>query len=288
MRRRSARIAVASAVAAFAAGVAVAGTRSAAPAWPPPHDLSFHSAALRDDLGVRVYVPPGYAQSGLRYPVLYFLHGLPASAVAYRSLDFLRDSLASAHARAILVTVQGARESEEDGEYLDKGPGHDWERAIVVELPRFVDRHFRTLRDRRGRAIVGVSAGGYGAMLLGLHHLGTYAAIESWSGYFRPTDPTGTQVLDLGSAARNRRASAHAGVTALRARLVRLPTFVAFYVGTDDGRFRGENERLDRELSAAAIPHVFRLYRGAHEHGLWARHAAAWLRLALSHLAPAR
>jgi hypothetical protein len=36
------------------------------------------------------------------------------------------------------------------------------------------------------------------------------------------------------------------------------------------------------------VPHVFELYRGAHEQSLWVRHAATWLGLALDHLAQAR
>ncbi len=259
--------------------------RAAGSTWPPARDLSLHSRALRDDLGIRVYVPPGYATSRMRYPVLYFLHGLPASPSAYRGLDFLRRALARAGRPGILVTVQGARESEQDGEYLDHGPGDNWETAIAVELPRFVDSHFRTIRSRRGRGVLGLSAGGYGAMLTGLHHLERFAAIESWSGYFRPTDPTGTVVLDLGSPQANRHASAHTFASTLRARLRRLPTFVGFYVGRSDGRFRGENETLDRELTARRVPHLFRLYPGAHEHGLWEREAPAWLRLAFAHLA---
>jgi enterochelin esterase-like enzyme len=55
-------------------------------------------------------------------------------------------------------------------------------------------------------------------------------------------------------------------------------------VGTSDGRFRSENETLDRELTSAKVPHVFRLYAGGHEHGLWEREAPAWIRLAAAHL----
>jgi len=36
------------------------------------------------------------------------------------------------------------------------------------------------------------------------------------------------------------------------------------------------------------VRHVFELYPGAHEQGLWQRHAVTWLGLALRHLAPAR
>ena len=43
---------------------------------------------------------------------------------------------------------------------------------------------------------MGLSAGGYGAVILGIHHLDRFSVIESWSGYFHPTDPTGTIALD--------------------------------------------------------------------------------------------
>jgi enterochelin esterase-like enzyme len=63
------------------------------------------------------------------------------------------------------------------------------------------------------------------------------------------------------------------------------PTFFAFYVGRGDTRFRAENVQFDRELSKADVPHAFELYAGGHQTSLWSAHAAAWLRLALAHLA---
>jgi enterochelin esterase-like enzyme len=154
-----------------------------------------------------------------------------------------------------------------------------------VELPRYVDAHFRTIPGRRGRALVGLSAGGYGAVLLALHHLDSFAVMESWSGYFHPTNPAGDAPLDLGSSRANRRASVHSVMPLLRRSFERRPTFFAFYVGRGDARFRAVKERLHRELSAARVPHVFELYPGAHEQSLWQGHARQWLRLALEHLA---
>ncbi|MEN3342644.1 MAG: hypothetical protein V7644_2048 [Actinomycetota bacterium] len=95
-------------------------------------------------------------------------------------------------------------------------------------------------------------------MHLALGHLGEFAVVESWSGYFDPTDPTGTKA------------------------------YIAFYVGRADARFAAENVQLHRGLARAQVPHVFRLYGGGHEQSLWQRHARPWLGLALSHLAPAR
>jgi putative tributyrin esterase len=183
---------------------------------------------------------------------------------------------------------QGARDGDADPEYVDWGTGRNWETAIGMELPRFIDAHYRTIARRHGRALVGVSAGGYGAVLLALHRLDSFSVMEAWSGYFHPTDPAGTAPLDLGSKAANRRASAHRFVRSLRRAFEKRPIFFAFYVGRGDATFRAENQLLHRELTPARVPHVFELYRGAHEQSLWTRHAVTWLRLALAHLATAR
>jgi len=250
-------------------------------------DVVVPSPALRGPLRAVVVLPPGYATSGDRYPVVYFLHGLPASPFAYRGVGFLQRALGELAPQAILVAPQGARDGDGDSEYLDRGPGRNWETAIARDLPSYVDSHYRTIANRRGRALVGLSAGGYGAMLVALHHLPDFGAVESWSGYFHPTDPAGTHALDLGSSSANALASAHALVARLKADEERRPTFLAFYVGSDDARFRAENERFDAELRAARIPHVFRIYPGGHASAVWSAHATQWLLLALDHLLPA-
>ena len=217
-----------------------------------------------------------------RYPVVYLLHGLPASSTAYRGATFVAQALERSKRRAILVAPQGASASQPDPEYLDRGPGRNWETAIAQELPRYVDTHYRTIATRRGRALVGLSAGGYGAVLLALTHLDSFSVLESWSGYFTPTDPSGTKVIPHTTSE-----SAHTLISTLKADERRRPTFFAFYVGSEDTRFRAENEQLDRELTAAGVPHVFRIYPGAHEPSVWSAHAAEWLGLALDHLAVA-
>jgi S-formylglutathione hydrolase FrmB len=242
-------------------------------------DEGITSVALNGRVHARVVLPADYADGHRRYPVVYFLHGLPADAHAYRGNGWLIAALERV-GPAILVFPQGARDGDTDPEYLNWGSGREWETYVAEEVPRYIDRHFRTIRSRTGRAIVGVSAGGYGATILGLHHLGTFAVVESWSGYFHPTDPTGTQPLSRGPAA-----NAHTLIRALRSSQQRRPTFFAFYVGRGDKRFLPENVQFDRELSAAHVRHVFEVYHGAHQTSLWALHAQGWLGLALAHLA---
>jgi S-formylglutathione hydrolase FrmB len=271
-------LAVAAALVATSARAHHAGSGSGA-------DFSFESKALHRRLHFTVYLPADYQTSGLRYPVVYYLHGLPAGPGAYSNVGWLESALDTLTRGAILVAPQGSTKEDNDPEYLDWGPGRNWETAIATELPRYVDSHLRTVARRDGRALVGLSAGGYGAVIVALHHLDNFAAIESWSGYFHPTNPDGTQALDLGSAVRNAKANAHMFVATLKHDLKKRPTFFAFYVGNKDWRFRDENLQLDRELKAAHVPHVFALYPGAHEGTVWSAHAKAWLELAVDHLA---
>ena len=247
-------------------------------------ESSFPSRALGLRLRFAVYLPPGYRDGTERYPVIYYLHGLPAAGNAFRTFGFVPAALEQHNLRAIVVAPQGARDGDSDPEYLDWGAGRNWESAIARELPAFVDSHYRTIRGREGRALIGLSAGGYGALLLTLHHLSSFAAVESWSGYFHPTDPSGTKPLELGSPHADAKASAHALVTGLRSSVRRYPTFLAFYVGRSDTRFERENEQLNMELTRAGISHTFRIYDGGHSSSLWKREAEPWLALALRHL----
>ena len=239
---------------------------------------SFASAA--GTLAYDVYLPPGYDSSQLRYPVIYYLHGLPARPGAFTSFTYVPAALEAAQLQAIVVAPQGASSSDPDPEYLNKGPGEEWDTAIAVELPQLIDQEYRTIPTRAARAIVGVSAGGYGAMLLGLHHLPRFAAIESWSGYFHPTDPTG-----LISISSSPWLSAHSFVASLRRAFAVNRTYLGFYVGADDGRFRAENVQFARELSRARVPFVFRMYPGGHSQRLWTAEAPSWLSALVGHLA---
>jgi len=268
------------ALAAIAAFLSLA-TPAVASQFSPRATIETHSfASAAGTLQFDVYLPPGYATSGLRYPVVYYLHGLPAGPLAFHTASYVAQAAATAGLQAIIVAPQGATVAHSDPEYLDAGPGDDWDTAIAVQLPRVVDSLYRTIPDRTGRAIVGVSAGGYGAMILGLHHLGLYSAIESWSGYFHPTDPSGTITIDTRPWL-----SAHSFVGSLRRAFVVHPTFVGFYVGAQDNLFRPENIELARQLSRAKVPFVFRIYPGGHQQRLWTTEAAPWLTLLTAQLA---
>jgi enterochelin esterase-like enzyme len=255
----------------------------ARPAGPPAGDRTidgqFRSAALDGTAHFSVYLPRGYDSGQEHYPVIYFLHGLPAQESEYRSNRIAAIGRA-ADARgdpAIVVGVQGARAGDSDPEWHDWGPGRDWEKASSTELVRYIDRHFRTIPNRRARALIGLSAGGYGATIIAIHHPDLYSVVESWSGYFHATDPDGTTSLDLGSPEENQKASAHTYVRSAKQVAGRYEPFtIELFVGDGDS-FLHENEQLDAELTAAGVEHVFVRYPGSHSTRFWDEHQDIWV-----------
>jgi enterochelin esterase-like enzyme len=246
---------------------------------------TFKSTALQGTLHYSVYLPPGYGSSGKRYPVIYFLHGLPGNATDYRDISQVAAAVEASGTDAIVIGAQGARDGDTDPEWLNWGVGRNWEAATATDLVAVVDYRYRTIAERAGRLLVGISAGGYGATLIALHHPGEYAVVESWSGYFHATNPNGTAALQLASVDADDWANAHKLITRAKRFLSSYGTrtYFAFYVGKDDSLFRAENEQYDRELKDAGLTQVvFKVYAGGHNWSLWEAHASAWLARGLS------
>ncbi len=281
------------AVAAFAGGAAVV-VASKVPERPaysraPAQSVSLtcRSPALGGRLPTMVYLPAGYAGGTAQYPVIYFLHGLPANPTSYQANGFVAGALPGGRQGAIVVAPQGARSNNSDREYLDWSATENWPQAISHDLTQCIDGRYRTIRRRAGRALVGLSAGGYGAFNVGLRALKTFGAVESWSGYFVATDPTGDRVLDLGSKQADSDALVPSG-PGLAAALKHYPSLLAFYVGNQDSRFLNMNRQYDAALKASRVEHVFKVYPGGHSTPLWRGEATRWLTMALGSLAAER
>ena len=132
--------------------------------------------------GVCVYLPPGYATSGLRYPVIYLLHGGGGDAadpIAEGKLRETMDSLTAADPSdaAIVVMPDGA-----NGQWYDSVDGTIRNEEYVTDaVVDYVDRSFRTIAARDGRAVTGVSNGGFGALLFAAKHPDEFAAAGGMS-----------------------------------------------------------------------------------------------------------
>jgi S-formylglutathione hydrolase FrmB len=225
-----------------------------------------------------VYLPSGYAQHPRRrYPVLYLLHGFPGRPLAFLQtvqMGVIDDAL-TARRRAqplILVMPFGSTSTFTDKEWVDGvAPGNGWSTFVARDLVRYVDSHFRTVASGAGRAIAGLSEGGYGAFDIALHHPGEFSLVESWSGYQRPDKlrsifGSKLQLLPANDPRRLVRREA----TSLRT----LGTYFWFYSGSTD-RLHAQNADFARELGSLRLPHRYFVAYGGHNWALWRDNARA-------------
>lgn len=117
--------------------------------------------------GACVYLPPGYATSGLRYPVLYLLHGGGGDQGNWVVMGGVEEILDRAHHRDpsgdLIIVMPDGR----SGQWYDYEDGSFRNESYVLEhLIPWVDAHLRTIPTREGRAVAGLSNGGYGALHL--------------------------------------------------------------------------------------------------------------------------
>lgn len=132
-----------------------------------------------------VYLPPGFDPS-IRYPVAYLLHGLPGSPSEYVNgtelMTFADTQIAAGKLRPFIAVMPAAGLTPTyGGEWSGL-----WENELVDHVVPWVDANLPTIATPAGRIIAGLSAGGYGAVDIGLRHPGLFGTIESWSGYFSP------------------------------------------------------------------------------------------------------
>jgi S-formylglutathione hydrolase FrmB len=248
-------------------------------------DWTLRTPALADPTPVRVLLPAGYrAHSGRRYPVLYLLHGAQSD---YRSWTRYGDAEAiTARAPLIVVMPDGGA----NGWYTDWYSGARtvqprWETYHIGELVPWIDATYRTIAARRGRAVAGLSMGGYGALSYAARHPDTFVAAASFSG-----------ALDVGSSdawgersANEARWRAHLPTSIAP----RLRSLALVELRTGDGRpgpldrrgtqpgcgacalerfLLGGNVRLHRRLRALGIRHVWDDYGpGTHDWPYWRR-----------------
>jgi enterochelin esterase-like enzyme len=151
---------------------------------------SYHSVALHHAGSFYVYEPPGLraaakagAGSAQRYPVIYLLHGNSQSARAFLQMGVQGelDTLIAKHAirPMIAVMIQGG-----PGANNWRNIGDFYYESYVLEVQELVDRMLPTVARRGGRAIAGLSMGGYGAMELTLNNPYRFGVVESWLGFF--------------------------------------------------------------------------------------------------------
>jgi len=143
--------------------------------------VDFSSPAVGRTMKYNVLLPQDYETSTARYPVLYLMHGLTQNYTAW-GLQNGTPFYAGLYDDLIVVMPDGGNSWYVNWAVNEGGQTNNWEDHIIRDLIGHVDWNYRTIARREGRAIAGLSMGGYGALTLGLRHPELFISIGSTSG----------------------------------------------------------------------------------------------------------
>ena len=217
-----------------------------------------------------VYLPPGYDQaSSRRYPVLYLLHGFANDHQSWhrygRANDILDNLLAQHVIDPFLVVMPlgygGAHVNGDGTGIAAQGAGASggdaalYERDLLEDIIPMIDGKYRTMADRKHRAIVGFSMGGGQAGRFGLRHLETFSRVG---------------IMSAGMAA-SADGEPFATLAANRDKTNKLVDLLWIACGTDDTALKGA-KTLHQALDKAGIEHTYLETEGAHHWRVWRRY----------------
>ncbi|MFC3693070.1 alpha/beta hydrolase [Chenggangzhangella methanolivorans] len=254
------------------------------------------SKALGKPIRFSLYRPAEAPPPGARWPVLYLLHGGGPGEADWLDAGRLADTMDRAIAAGDMPPTVVVMPQAGDSWYVDNpdsGGAGLMETALTRDLVRAIDKALPTAACRQGRAVAGLSTGGYGALLYALDKPKQYGAAISLSGSISP--PIGPQMKD-----RIRRAArlydGAFGKPFVAARFNKLNLFPravrlgiggapspAFYLNAGDrdpgGIVQGTTE-LHLALLRRNADSTLRIVDGRHEWALWRRElgpALKWL-----------
>src|SRR5256714_4041442 len=254
--------------------------------------IQLQSKLVNATLPYNVILPNDYRSSTTRrYPVLYLLHGLDGHYSDWLTRTNVADY--AAQYRIIVVMPEG-----NDNWYVDgmAGVNDKYESYILKELIPDVDKRYRTIQSRYGRAVAGLSMGGYGAIKYGLKYPSTFAFAGSVSGAFGVTrysekemggatwEPFLKTFGPVGSDTRKANDVFEITKALTPGRVASLPYFY-FDCGTEDAaQHFNPNRELSQLFLEKKIPHEYRELPGTHSWQYWDQQVKEVLRIAAEKL----
>ena len=232
------------------------------------HTVEFYSPAVERTMKYNILLPEGYDASDERYPVLYLLHGLTSNYTAWSRMGTA--FYAGVAGNLIVVMPDAGNSWYVNWAENDEGQRNDWEDHIVKDVIGHVDGNYRTISQREGRAISGLSMGGFGGLTLGLRHPEIFVSIGSTSGalsYARSAAarargetppraaPERTAEEQAAREARRARVNPSIGIEGFSSQAERTPPGRAFATAEDADAY--DPFKLVLQVAQEDLPHIY-------------------------------
>lgn len=253
---------------------------------------SLKSKILGVEKPYAVYLPDGYDESKGDYPVLYLLHGAKGTYESWinaGALQRIADKvLGEGKARKMIIVLPDARGTGEKNAGPNMGYFNvkDWayEDHFFEEFIPHIDKQYRTIANKKGRAIAGLSMGGGGAVVYAQHHPELFSACYSTSGRvgmdYRVIHTTRKEydVAWLWSLTLTSPVDYLRNMPAEQAEVLRTVRWMADC--GDDDNCVDCNMEFFAEMRKAKIPMEFRIRNGKHNWPFWRASLPGILRFA--------
>ena len=206
-------------------------------------------------------------ENGQNCPVVYLLHGHGGDETDW--ITRKKNLTRIADEKNIIIVCPDGKNSW----YLNSPMKKDnqYETFISTELVNYIDQNYRTLRDRRYRAITGLSMGGHGALYNAFKHTDIFGAVGSMSGAIdiaRRGDNFGLIHLLPTMAGGNTSNWGNHSVIAQIKNLKKNELAIIIDCGRDDFCFP-YNEAIHKALVEKVIDHDYIVRPGNHTWDYW-------------------
>ena len=228
-----------------------------------------------------VMLPPKYdAEKNLKYPVLYFLHGLgenEQTLLRSGGWGLIQDLQRENKIGDFLMVAPEGRGSF----FINSADGHDpYSDFFLREFLPHVEGRYRVLRQPKSRGVTGLSMGGYGALRFAFAQPELFGSVSAQSPALITDSPRelNADLRDAGPLARlmgsvfgnpinvahwnqnNPFQLARKNQAGIRGQKI--------YINCgrqDEYGFAAAAESMHKQLLAEKIPHEFHLYPGGHD-----------------------
>ena len=210
-----------------------------------PHGkVWYNSPTLGMDRRLTVYTPAGYETSGKRYPVFYLLHGMGGDENAWselgRTAQILDNLIAQGKAKPMIVVMTNGNAA------LEAAPGESslgfaapnmnlpktMEGSFETAFPdvvKFIDKTYRTQANKKGRAIAGLSMGGYHSMHISKQYPDMFDYVGLFSAAIMPNKDVKSPIYDNLEAK-------------LKTQFAKKPSLYYIAIGNKDFLFQANND----------------------------------------------
>ncbi len=230
----------------------------------------YDSPALGMHRRMAIYTPPGYETSGKNYPVLYLLHGMGGDEESWLTIgrlsQIMDNLIAQGKAKPMIVVMPNGNVSQ------SAAPGESSEGFVkpTLELPKtmegsmetsfpdimkFIDANYRTLPEKSGRAIAGLSMGGLHSLCISREYPDKFDYVGLFSAVTRPIQKVDSPIYQDGDKKMDRQFASP-------------PKLYWIGIGKTDFLYK-LNVAYRRQLDEKGYKYIYRETEGGHTWSNW-------------------